>query len=55
MWIDILIIAAAAAAAYFAVRYLGRPRRRGCSRDCTKCGQCRQGVWSEENNRRDAE
>ena len=55
MWIDILIIAAVAAGAYFAVRYLGRARRPGCSRGRTKGGQCRQGVWSEENNRRDAE
>lgn len=55
MWIDILVIVIVAAAAYFAVRYLGRPRRRGCSRDCTKCGACRSGVWDAEKNRRDAE
>ena len=37
---DIIIVAAMIICAYFAVRYLARPRRRGCARDCTKCGAC---------------
>lgn len=46
MLVDILIVAAVVVCAYFAVRYLSRPRRRGCSSDCTKCGACRTGAWA---------
>ena len=53
MWIDILVIAVVAAAAYFAVRHLSRPRRRGCSRDCTKCGACRTGAWAPKPEEKD--
>lgn len=33
MWIDVLIVLGMVVWAYIAVRYLKRPRRRGCNRD----------------------
>ena len=45
MWIDVLIVLGMVMWAYIAVRYLKRPRRRGCNRDCTKCGACRTGRY----------
>lgn len=45
MLLDIVIVAAFAAGSYLAAKHLSRPRRRGCNRDCTKCGACRQGRW----------
>lgn len=49
MWLEILFVAGIIAAAVFAVRNLQQRRRRGCARDCTKCGACRSGAWSPEN------
>ena len=55
MWIDILIIAAVAAAAYFALRPLGGPPRPGVGRGCPTGGQCPRGLWSAADNRPHAE
>lgn len=45
MLLDIAIAAVFVAGSYLAAKHLSRPRRRGCNRDCTKCGACRHGRW----------
>ena len=46
MWLEILFVAGLIVWLVFALRNLQQKRRRGCARDCTKCGACRSGVWA---------
>ena len=55
IWLDVVIVLGMAVWAYFAVRYLRRPRRRGCNRDCTQCGACRAGRYGFNTEKQDAE
>ena len=48
MWLEILFVVGLIVWLVFAVRNLQQKRRRGCARDCTKCGACRSGVWAVE-------
>ena len=53
IWLEVLFVLAIAAWTVFALRNIKERRRRGCPRDCTKCGACRSGKYMTQ--KRDAE
>ena len=48
IWFEVLFVVGIIAWSAFALRNLQQKRRRGCARDCTRCGACRKGVWAVE-------